>query len=395
MSQKRKFAIITGTRAEYGLLNPLMELIRADQELELQLIVTGSHLSEAFGSTHREIEKDGFVIDEKIDLQLSAGDAPGICRSTGLALTGFGQSFHRLTPDMIVILGDRYEIFAAAAAGLLSGIPVAHISGGETTEGAYDESFRHAITKMSHIHFTSTEVYRRRVIQLGENPERVFNVGSPAIDNIRNLKLLGKSEFEQVIGRKLITKNLLITFHPVTLEQDTQVQQFSELLAALEQLEETLLIFTSPNADNQSRNLIVMLNRFVDEHPGNSLFFKSMGRLNYLSGLQFMDAVVGNSSSGIVEAPSFRIGTINIGNRQKGRIRAESVIDCPAEYSAIMSAFARLYSPEFQNTLEQVQSPFGEGNSSPHMLSILKSIQLEQLLRKPFHDLDFTPVRSH
>jgi GDP/UDP-N,N'-diacetylbacillosamine 2-epimerase (hydrolysing) len=306
---KRKICVVTGTRAEYGLLYWLMKEIESNKDLELQLIITGMHLSPEFGLTYKEIEKE-FKIDKKIEMLLSSDTPVGISKSMGLAQISFAEAYDELKPDIVVVLGDRYEIFSAVSAALVSRIPIAHIHGGEITEGAIDEAFRHSITKMSHIHFTATEEYRKRVIQLGENPDRVYNVGAMGIENIRRIKLLSKEEFEKSINFKLNEKNILVTFHPVTLENNTAENQFSELLEAIDKLKNTNIIFTKANSDTDGRIINKMIDEYVLKNRHKAIAFTSLGQLRYLSAMQYVDAVVGNSSSGIVEDPSFKIGTV-------------------------------------------------------------------------------------
>lgn len=385
----RKICIITGTRAEYGHLAVLMRRINDDPSLTLQIIATGMHMSPFFGSTYREIEKDGFVIDRKIDMELGCDSPEAICRSMGIAVTEFGKVYGELRPEIIVVLGDRFEIMAAVTAAMIVGIPVAHISGGETTEGAFDEAIRHSLTKMSHIHFTSTEQYRQRVIQLGESPARVFNTGELTIELIKNTELMGKEEFEESIGVKLKKRNLLITYHPETISKSGSAGDFATVLDFLDLLDDTLLIFTKPNADKGGRELIKMIDDFVEKNEQKTISFVTMGYKRYLSALQFVDAVVGNSSSGITEAPSFNIGTINIGDRQKGRIMADSVISCQPESKSLEEAFKTLYSEGFSKTLVETVSPFGDGNASNIILDVLKNIDLDDILKKRFFDLDF------
>jgi len=323
----RKVCLITGTRAEYGLLYWLMKEIESAEDLKLQLVVTGMHLSPEFGNTFEEIEKDGFLIDKKIDLLLNSDSELSISKSISIGIDKFATTFNDLKPDLILVLGDRYEIFSAVSAAMVARIPIAHIHGGETTEGAIDEPIRHSITKMSHLHFPATNEYQNRIIQLGENPKRVFNFGGVGLDNINNLNLLSKEDFERENNFKLGDKNLIVTFHPATLEKDSAKTQFQELLNYFSSINKTKIIFTKSNSDIDGRTINNMIDKYVTSHQ-NCIWFKSMGQINYLSALQFVDAVVGNSSSGLIEAPSFKIGTINIGDRQKGRIKAKSVIDC-------------------------------------------------------------------
>lgn len=383
---KRKICVVTGTRAEYGLLYWLMKEI-ADKELQLQLIVTGMHLSPEFGLTYKEIEKE-FKIDKKIEILLSSDTSIGISKSMGLAQISFAEAYEELKPDIVVVLGDRYEIFSATSAAMIAKIPVAHLHGGETTEGLIDEPIRHSITKMSHLHFTATDEYKNRVIQLGEHPSRVFNVGGMGIENIKRLKLLTKEEFENSIDFKLNKKNILVTFHPVTLENSTAKEQFQELLDAIDNLEETNIIFTKANSDTDGRVINQMIDEYVSKNSHKSIGFTSLGQLRYLSALQFVDVVVGNSSSGLTEAPSFKIGTINIGDRQKGRIKASSVIDCEPNKSLIYQAFLKLYSEEFQKIIKDTINPYGDGCASKKIVEILKTVDLEDILKKSFYDLE-------
>ena len=319
MSDKpRTICIVTGTRAEYGLLYWLMKEIQNDPNLVLQIIVTGMHLSSEFGLTYKQIEKDGFKIDKKIEMLLSSDTPIGISKSMGLGVIGFAEAYADLKPDIVVLLGDRFEIFSAASAAIIARIPIAHLHGGETTEGAFDEAIRHSITKMSHLHFTAAEEYRRRVTQLGEFPARVFNVGGLGIDNIKKLKLMSREEFENSINFKLDPKNLMITFHPVTLEHATAGEQFQNLLNALDELHDTRFIFTKPNADTEGRIITQMIDDYVSRNKYEAVSFVNLGQLRYLSAMQFIDGVVGNSLSGLAGGPTFKIGTINIGDRQRG-----------------------------------------------------------------------------
>lgn len=382
----KKVCVITGTRAEYGILYWLLKEIQVDTKLELQLIVTGMHLSPEFGLTYKEIEKE-FKINKKIEMLLSSDTTIGISKSMGLAQISFAEAYEELSPDIVVVLGDRYEIFSATSAAMIARIPIAHLHGGETTEGAFDESIRHSITKMSHLHFVATQEYKNRVIQLGENPNRVFNVGGMGIENIKRLKLLTKNKFEESINFKLNIKNILVTFHPVTLENNTSKQQFQELLNAIDKLEDTNIIFTKANSDTNGRVINSMIDEYVSKNFNKSVCFTSLGQLRYLSALQYVDAVVGNSSSGLGEAPSFRIGTINIGDRQKGRIKASSVIDCEPNKDSILKSFEKLYSKEFQEDLKTTINPYGDGCASQKIVEVIKNVDLENILKKSFYDL--------
>ena len=366
----KKICVVTGTRAEYGLLSLLMKAIKDDTNLELCTIVTGSHLSPEFGLTYKEIENDGFFINKKIEMVLSADTPSAIIKSTGLGMIGFADALSELQPDMMVALGDRYELMAASFAAVISRIPIAHIHGGETTVGAFDESIRHSITKMSWWHFAGAEEYKNRIIQLGEEPSRVFNVGGLGVDVIKNSKLLSKEELIKKTKINFSSKNLLVTFHPVTLEDQSSEDQFQSLLNVLDEMNDINLIFTMPNADSDARPIYNMIESFVTNHPSRSIAFKSMGHLNYLSTLQFVDGVIGNSSSGLCEVPSFKIGTVNIGDRQKGRLKADSVIDCEPTKTSIKSAIDILYSEKFKSTLTSVLNPYGEGNATNKILKI-------------------------
>lgn len=386
----RKICIITGTRAEWGLLYHLAKEIDCDPSLELQIIATGMHLSPEFGLTYKEIEKE-FKINKKIEIILSADTPTSICKSMGLAQILIADAYEELSPDIIVVLGDRYEIFACVASAMICRIPVAHIAGGEKTEGAFDDSIRHCISKMSVLHFTGTLEYTKRVIQLGENPSRVFNVGGFGIDNIKSLPLLSKNDLESELGFVFREKNFLITFHPATLENCTAKEQFDELLEALLEFakdKDVGMIFTKANSDTDGRIINSMIDEFVANHH-NAIAFTSMGQLRYLSAMQYVDAVVGNSSSGLGEAPSFKIGTINIGDRQKGRIKASSVIDCLPQKEEILRAFEKLFSSSFQEKLPSTLNPYGEGGSAKKAKEILKEIELEGIIKKEFWDIKF------
>jgi GDP/UDP-N,N'-diacetylbacillosamine 2-epimerase (hydrolysing) len=383
--RKRKICVVTGTRAEYGLLYWLMKEINIDNAFALQVVVTGMHLSEEFGNTYQQIEKDGFNIDKKVDITLTSDTEVAISKSMGLGVIGFAEVFNKLHPDLIVVLGDRFEIFSAVSAAMIAKIPVAHLHGGEATEGLIDEPIRHSITKMSHLHFAATDEYRNRIIQLGEQPDRVFNVGGLGIDNIIKLKLLSKADFENAINFELGEKNILITFHPVTLEKSTSGIQFQALLDSISELRNTKIIFTKANSDTDGRVINSMIDDYVARHD-NTIAFTSMGQLNYLSALQFMDAVVGNSSSGLMEAPSFKIGTIDIGDRQKGRIKANSIIACSPNKESIDSALVKLYSREFQDIANNVDNPYGDGGASKEIVRIIKDTSLDNIVKKSFYD---------
>jgi GDP/UDP-N,N'-diacetylbacillosamine 2-epimerase (hydrolysing) len=382
----RKICVVTGSRADYGLLRWVMQGIKDDPGLTLQVIATGMHLSESFGLTYTEIEGDGFEIDFKV-ATLSNVDTPaGISEAMGKGLIGCAKAFSNLQPDIIVVLGDRFEIFAAVAAALVAKIPVAHLHGGETTVGAFDESFRHSITKMSQLHFVAAKEYRDRVIQLGENPNNVFLVGGLGIDNIKKLTLLSKAELEDFMEFKLGRKSLMVTFHSVTLDNETAENQMLELLNALSGLQDTSIIFTMPNADTGGQALINMVREFVVQNA-NARAFTSLGQLRYLSCIAYVDGVVGNSSSGLAEVPTFKKGTINIGDRQLGRLQANSVINCAPKAQAIRDAIDRLYSDDFQANLMETINPYGEGGASAKVVNVLREASLEGIVKKTFHDL--------
>jgi len=383
---KRKVCIVTGSRADYGLLFWLIKQVKIDQDLELQLIVTGMHLSSEFGLTYKEIEKD-FNIDKKIDINLSSDTSVGISRSMSVAQKFIAEAYDELKPDIVVVLGDRYEIFSAAIAAMIARIPLAHIHGGEITEGSWDDYIRHCISKMSHLHFTATEEYKNRVIQLGEHPDRVFNVGGMGIENIKRLKLLGKNELENLINFKFNKKNLLVTFHPATLENISSKDQFQELLYAISELNNTNIIFTKTNSDLNGKVINKMIDKYTSENHKTSIGFISLGQLKYLSTLQYVNAVVGNSSSGLLEAPSFKIGTINIGDRQKGRIKSLSVIDCEPKKNSISRALTELYSTKFLKTLKTSINPYGDGHASKKIIDKIKKANLKTILKKSFYDL--------
>ena len=382
----RKICVVTGSRADYGLLRWVMQGIKDDPRLNLQVIATGMHLSPTFGLTYRMIEEDGFRVDAKVEILGSSDSPAAIAESMALALTGTAKALSELKPDLVVVLGDRFEIFAATAAALVSKIPIAHLHGGETTTGAFDEAFRHSITKMSHLHFVATDEYRSRVIQLGENPKSVYLVGGVGIDSIKNLTLLSKEELEAQLGIEFGAKSLLITFHPVTLDAESPEHQMKELLAALSHLHDTTLIFTMPNADTGGHVLIKMIEEFVGQNE-NAKVFTSLGQLKYLSCISHVDGVVGNSSSGITEVPTFKKGTINVGDRQLGRIQAASVINCEPKEKDIERAIKTLYSLDFEQNLAAIKNPYGEGGASSRVVKALKEASLKGIIKKTFYDL--------
>jgi GDP/UDP-N,N'-diacetylbacillosamine 2-epimerase (hydrolysing) len=383
---KKSVCVVTGSRAEYGLLRWAMEEIQASSSLELRVIVTGAHLSPEFGMTASEIESDGFAIDQRVEMLLSADTPTAITKSIGLGMIGFADALAAIKPDALLVLGDRYEILAAVTAALVARVPVAHVHGGETTQGAIDEAIRHSITKMSQLHFVAAQEYRNRVIQLGEEPSRVFCVGGLGIDGILKTKRLSRAALEESLGIKFLDRNLMVTFHPATLETDTAETQMDELLAALADLQNTAIVFTMPNADTDGRALLEKIKVFCEQHA-NSHWFSSLGHARYLSCLAQVDAVVGNSSSGLTEAPTFKVATVNIGDRQLGRLSAQSVIDCSPTRESIADALATVYSPDFRTKLLAVVNPYGDGGAASAIVQMLERCVGNITLKKPFHDL--------
>ncbi|MGR3990982.1 UDP-N-acetylglucosamine 2-epimerase [Pseudomonas sp. 1121_17] len=382
---KRKVAVFTGTRAEYGLLYWLMKDIQSSDLLQLQVIVSGMHLSPEFGNTWQTIENDGFAIDAKVEMLLSSDSDVGVVKSMGLGVLGFADALDRLRPDVLVVLGDRFEALAIVQSALIMKIPVAHLHGGEITEGAYDDSIRHAISKLSYLHFTSTEPYRQRVIQLGEAPQRVFNVGAVGLDHLARSPLMSRDELSQSLGFDLSKPFLLVTYHPVTLSEESPRESFQALLDALDRFPEYSVILTYPNADNGGRAIIPLLEDYAQQAPGRVLAIPSLGFKRYLSAVDLASAVVGNSSSGVIEVPSFKVPTVNIGARQDGRLAAESVLHCAAEIEAIEAALRQALSPAFSRLCAEVDNPYGAGDASSQIVNVLERFQPESV--KPFHDL--------
>ena len=385
----RKICIVTGGRAEYDLLYWLMKEVQNDSDLCLQIVVTGMHLSPEFGLTYRQIEQDGFVIDVKVESVLSSDTPVGISKSTALGVIGFAEAWERLKPDLIVVLGDRYEILAAVQAALIARIPVAHLHGGEITEGSIDDAIRHSITKMSHLHFVSAQPYADRVIQLGENPDSVFNVGAPGLEAAAKIKLLTLESLEAALDFRLGILNFLVTYHPVTLQVGQAEAGVRALLEALDEFPKAHIIFTKPNSDTEGRVIGEMIDKYVQANDLRSKSFFSLGQLRYFSTLTQVDVAIGNSSSGIVEAPSFKKATVNIGSRQKGRLKALSVIDCVEEKDSILTAIQKALSSDFQKSLKQVTSPYGTGDTSIKIKNIFKTTDLSQIIFKKFHDLPY------
>lgn len=391
MSEPLKIAVVTGTRAEYGIFRPLLEGLDADPAFELVLLVTGTHLSERFGNTVTEIERDGHEIAARIPLPLDDDSEAGVTRAAAAALAGFGEALARVRPDVLVVLGDRFEALAAATAALLARVPVAHLHGGELTEGAIDDAIRHSITKMSWWHFTSAEEYRSRVIQLGEDPARVFATGALGVDNALRLPLLSRAELEADLGPVFGSRTALVTFHPVTLESGTAAAHMQALLDALDRFDDLSVVFTAPNADPGNRAIAELIERYVTESGGKAHSFVSLGSLRYLSLLAQADVCVGNSSSGIIEAPSLGTPTVDVGDRQTGRVRGPSVIHCEPTPDAIEQAVARALSPELAAIAERRENPYGDGHAAERILEVLRGVARDGVpaeLKKRFYDLD-------
>lgn len=382
----KKICVMTGTRAEYGLLSRLMKRIDECAEMQLQVIATNMHLSPEFGLTYREIETDGFHIDKKVEMLLSSDTRNATIKSLGLGIIGFADALEDLSPDMVVILGDRYEMLGAASAALLYGIPIAHISGGDVTEGAYDDAIRHSISKMSCLHFTSAEEYRRRVIQLGEHPETVYNFGAIGLDNMHHIDLLDCQSLEQSIGFEIGDNCILVTYHPVTMEHNSAQTQFGALLEAIDRVG-CRVIFTKPNSDSDGRVIIKMIDDYVAANRDKAVGFTSMGYQRYLSALQYVKAVVGNSSSGILEVPSFGIPTVNIGDRQKGRLCADSVINCPADVDNITQSIFAALSEQWQSIARNAINPYEQPDTVARIFDILQQCDLSQMKIKRFYDI--------
>lgn len=379
-----KICIATGTRAEYGLLKRLMDLIRSEAGMELQLLVTGAHLSPEFGLTVKQIEADGFSIDAAVEMLLSSDTDEGIVKSMGLGMIGFADAFGRLRPDLLIILGDRYEMLSVASAALIFKIPIAHLHGGEITEGAYDDAIRHSITKMSHLHFASTETHRNRIIQMGEHPDNVWNVGAIGIDNIMDLELLDKPNLENELQIKFKKYNFLVAFHPETLAMQPVETQFSNLLSAIELQQDSFFIFTMANADTNGRIINAMMKDYVTKNPDKAALFASLGTMRFLSMMKFVDAIVGNSSSAIVEAPSLNTMTINIGERQKGRVQAASILNCQADYDEILQCFTKVREL-IQRPRPIVVNPYGNGGTAQKIMEVLRGADPKEFRTKTFY----------
>lgn len=386
---KKKISILTATRAEYGLLKPIITKLMTVDEFDVRVVATGAHLSPEFGLTYQEIEQDGIPIDERIEILLSADTPAAISKSMGLAMISFADYFERQKPDLLVVIGDRYEALAVSTVAMNHRIPIAHIHGGETTEGAIDESIRHAITKMSYIHFTSTIEYRNRVIQLGEHPDRVFCVGAVGVENIMKEKLLNRLGLEESLHFELDRPYALVTFHPVTLEDNNSSEQMMQLLDSFALHQDMKFIFTKANADASGRIINQMIDEYVTKHK-NAIAFTSLGMVRYLSALKYCTFVIGNSSSGLLEAPSFGVPTINIGDRQKGRILADSVINCEPVKEEIEKAIQLALNKDFRDKAKNTMNPYGDGNTSEKIVNVIKDFLINNKvnLKKKFYDCE-------
>lgn len=380
-----KVCVVTGSRAEFGLLEPLMLEIDANSFLKLQVIATGMHLSNQFGLTIRDIESAGFTVDAHVNSLIGDNSRSGVTKSMGIGLIGFADAYEQLKPDLIIVLGDRFEIFAAATAALIHNIPIGHIHGGEVTEGAFDDALRHSITKMSSLHFVANPEYRRRVIQLGEKPSTVFTVGGMGVDALQNLDLLDKKSLEKSMKFEFGKKNLLITYHPETAGENLGTEDLDSLLAVLDERETTHLIFTAPNADPGSDEILARLESYCSKR-GNARIYKSLGQLRYLSCMKFVDGVVGNSSSGLIEAPSIGVGTVNIGSRQQGRLRAASIIQAEPDEASIRESIDRLYEESFKCEVAKLRNPYGKGGASRKIVRLLQNLEGAGLKKKSFYD---------
>jgi len=385
---KRKIAVVTGTRAEYGLLYWIIKGIHEDPGLELQLIVTGMHLSTEFGYTVKDIEKDGFPVADRIEMLLSSDSKLSTSISMGIGLSGFAKAYERLKPDILLVLGDRFEIFSAVSAAVPMRVPVAHIHGGEATEGVMDEQFRHAITKMSAVHFPAAKRYAERIIQMGEKPDRIYCFGAPGLDNIYKLRLMNRKMLVRELDLSEKLKTGAVTFHPETIDNFPVESQVQELLKALSEIKGIFWVITMSNADPGGRAIQALMEKFVLENTDKAKMFASLGQLRYLSLLKHADIMVGNSSSGIIEAPSFRLPVVNIGDRQAGRIRSENIIDVPAcKKQDIVKAISKAMSDDFRSSLKGLKNPYGEGKASEKIMQVLKTVELRGILKKEFYEL--------
>ena len=388
LSKKKNVCIVSCSRADYGLLKKLIKLFQKDKNFNLNFTITGSHLSKSHGYTIDEIINDKIKIDHQINFKKFDGNLTAISDSISLIITSFTKILKRVKPNLVIILGDRFEILGVSLAALIARVPIAHIHGGELTEDSIDDSIRHAVTKLSNIHFVATNTYKKRIIQLGENPKEIFEVGGLGIDAIHSTNFIQKNKIEKKLDFKLWKKNIIVTFHPITTKKNISIIHFNHLLKAASQNKDILFIFTSPNIDHENQKLVKILKIHCNSHS-NSIFFKSLGQLNYFSLLKHVDGVLGNSSSGLLEVPSFKKATINIGDRQKGRIKAESVLDCLPERKVIIECIEKIYTNEFQELLKTVKNPYDNGQSSIKIVDVLKNLNLENILKKEFYNISF------
>lgn len=388
----RKVCVFTGGRAEYGLLKPLLKELKSDPNVELQLLVSGMHLSHEFGLTYQEIEKDGYVCDEKVEMVLSSDTPSSTVKSMGLGMIGFSDALERLAPDVLVTLGDRYENMAVVTSAWVCRIPVAHIQGGEKTLGAIDDQFRHCISKLSTLHFVTTEEYRKRVVQLGEDPSRVFDVGALNVDALKKVEILSKAELERQVGLSFDKPTILVTFHPVTLEKDTAKNNFSEFLAALDELGDVNVIFTKTLADTEGRIINKMIDDYVHHNKSNTVAFTSLGQSRYISALNYVDVVAGNSSSGVIETPSFKVPTVNVGVREEGRIMADNVICVEQSQESILSGFKKALSKGFRDGLSSMQNPYEKANTAINIKNVIVDYGFADSTMKAFYDVKVEDV---
>ena len=388
MELLKKISVFTGTRAEYGLLYLILKGLEASPQVDLQLLVGGTHLKKEFGHTVKQIINDGFSVTHTLDYLVDSDSPLGISQSLAKATVMAAEIFEQTKPDLLVLLGDRFEALALAQAAMIAGIPIAHIHGGELTEGAMDDAIRHAITKMSHVHFTSTEIYKQRLIQLGEQPERVFNFGAPGIDNIVKLPLLSKAQLAKQLNLDLAQPYFLVTYHPETLSEQEPTVSLTQLLSAFKAFPNYQIIITYPNADTYGRALMMLLEEFALANKEQVHLYESIGQINFLSAMKFASAVIGNSSSGIIEAPSFKVPTVNIGDRQKGRLASDSVIHCGDKRESIERAITCALSSDFTKKVNQSSNPYGEGTACSNIIHTLINYDIKSL-NKPFYDIDF------
>lgn len=383
----KKICFVTGSRADYGLLTNLIKLVKKNTQISSSLIVTGSHLSKKHGFTYKEILKDNFSINAKVKLDINGDDPIDINNYISIAIRNISTKLKKIKPHLVILLGDRYEIFAAGVSAFIHDIPICHLHGGEVTFGSKDDVFRHCLTKMSSIHFVSNIKYKKRVLQLGEEPKNVFVVGGFGVDLIKNTKILSKRQIETNLNFKFKDKNLLVVYHPNNSNKKDIIYDFNQVLKCLKQLKDTLIIFTNANADSGGNIINQMIDNFVKLHSKRAIKFASMGQQNYLSTLKAVDGILGNSSSGILEAPSLKIPTINVGDRQNGRLKAKSVLDVPSNSRIILKAIKKIYSKKFKNILNKTKNPYDFGNASINTYKILKKVNFKKIIKKKFYDL--------